>query len=102
MAIVTVLDENGQPMDLSNVQAWDGESSLVPPGNYTFEVAGVTQEQSNNGKPQLALDLTVVAAEGTEQYNGSKMKHWISLTAAAAGRLKNFLDAVGIVAGVKI
>lgn len=101
MAIVTVVDENNQPIDLNAAQAWDGESSMVPPGIYVFEIEGAAQEMSGAQppKPQLVLDLIVVAAEGTEQYNGSKMKHWVSLTAKAAGRLKNLLDAVGLVPG---
>lgn len=98
MAILTVVDENGQAVDLNAVAAWDGESSMLPPGNYTFEITGVEQGMSSSAqpKPQLTLDLQVVAAEGSDQYNGAKCKHRVPLTAKAAGRCKNLLDAVGL------
>jgi len=99
MARVTIVGEDGQPFDLSQAQPWDGESNGVPPGTYIFDIAGAAQEMSNNGKPQLVLDLIVVAGDGTEAYNGAKQKHWVPLTAKAAGRLKNLLDAVGLAVG---
>jgi len=99
MARLLVVDENNNPIDMAQVAAWDGESNGVPPGTYIFEIVGATQEMSNNQKPQLVLDLIVIAGDGTEAYNGAKQKHWTSLTAKAAGRLKNLLNAVGLVAG---
>jgi hypothetical protein len=51
---------------------------------------------SSTQKPQMELGLSVVQGATTEQHNGQPIKHWVSLTKAAAGRLRNFLDAVGL------
>lgn len=96
MARVQVLDENNQPVNLNNVEAWDGEGFHVTPGDYIFEVTSVVQTQSGTGKPQLELGLSIVQGLATEAHNGQNMKHWVSLTSAAAPRLRNFLNAIGL------
>jgi hypothetical protein len=98
MAIVSIQNADGTPFNLAEADAWDGEGGNFPiPGNYIFEITAAVQENSSQGKPQLMLDLVVVQGETTETENGKTMKHWVSLTAKAAGRLKNLLDACGIV-----
>lgn len=102
MAIVQIIGASGQAVDMSNVRAWDGESGgIQPPGWYDFTIDEVVQEASSQGNPQLVLSLTVLNGLETEINNGRQTKHWISLTEKAAGRLKNFLDAVGLVVGAE-
>jgi hypothetical protein len=91
------MDEHGQPIDLRNVQAWDGEAFSMTPGEYLFEVETATREQSSQQKPQLAFDLKVIQGLNTDVHNGGAMKHWISLAPKAAGRLVNFMNATGVV-----
>lgn len=95
MAIVSVINPDGTPVDFSQVTPWDGESGSLTPGNYIFEVTEVAQEMSSNNKPQLVLHLVVINGD-TQIHNGQNTMHWISLTAKAAGRYVNFLQAIGI------
>jgi len=98
MARVTILGPDNQPVDWSTVAAWDGEGGgRLTPGNYLFEVAGVAQEPASTGNLQLVIDLMVVQGLETEVHNGASTKHWLSLTPKAAGRVKQFLDAIGVV-----
>jgi hypothetical protein len=99
MAQVQILDENNNPVDLATVAAWNGESSMVSPGQYYFQVMEVVQEASSKGNPQLVISLQVIGGVESEAHNGAKMKHWISLTLKAAGRLVNFCNACGVVLG---
>lgn len=96
MARVQVLDENNAPLDLNTVAPWDGEGFFVTPGEYVFTIETATQTMSSSAKPQLELGLVIAQGLATEAHNGQNMKHWVSLTKAAAGRLRNFLDAIGL------
>jgi hypothetical protein len=97
MARVQIIDDaTGAPFDLNTVAPWDGEGFSVTPGEYVFTVESVFQGMSGNSKPQLELGLVIVQGLATEAHNGQQMKHWVSLTKAAAGRLRNFLDATGL------
>lgn len=96
MARVQVLDEQGAPFDLNQATAWDGEGFSMTPGDYVFAIESVTQGMSSNSKPQLELQLVVVQGLATEAHNEQKMKHWVSLTKAAASRLRCLLDAAGV------
>jgi hypothetical protein len=82
---------------LSKAEAWDGEQSMLPPGDYVFQIEGcaITNAKSS-GKPQLELDLVVVAGE-TETLNGATKKHWVSLSEKAVGRLRALTEAIGLV-----
>lgn len=93
MAIVAISDVN-----LNEVKPWNGEANILPPGDYIFEITDVEQKQSSKGNPQMELSLEVIAGVEpvTEQYNGAKSKHWLSLLPAAAGRVRNMIDACGI------
>jgi hypothetical protein len=100
MALVAVMGDNGQALDLSQTRAWDGESGgIQPPGWYTFQIEGCAQEPASTGNLQLVLDLLVLAGRETEVNNGRSTKHFVSLTAKSAGRLVNLLNAVGLVPG---
>ncbi len=96
MARVQVFDENGAPVDLNQVQPWDGEGFSITPGDYSFIVTKAAREMSRQQKPQLALELEVLSGAATEAHNGAAMHHWISLTSKAASRLRGFMDAVGL------
>ena len=98
MARVQVFDENNVVVDLNSVQPWDGEGFAITPGDYTFEVKTVLQTVSKQNKPQLKMELGVIAGEVTEAHNGATMRHWISLSPKAAPRLRAFMDAIGITA----
>jgi hypothetical protein len=93
-----IIEESGQPMDLATVKAWDGEFQGLTPGDYLFQVEEASQEASKTkGTPQLVVKCLVIQGFTTETHNGNKITHWVALTAKAAGRLKNFLDATGLV-----
>ena len=96
MARVQVLDENNTPLDLNTVAPWDGEGFHVTPGEYVFTIETATQTMSSSSKPQLELGLVIAQGLATEAHDGQNMKHWVSLTKAASGRLRNFMDATGL------
>ena len=99
MAIVSIIGSDGAPMNLGEVQAWNGVGGGLTPGNYIFEVEEVIQEAAkSSGNLQLVVTLRVLNGD-TEVHNGQTTKHWLSLTPKAAGRLKAFMDAVGLAPG---
>ena len=100
MARVTIVDENNQPIDPNTVTAWDGCGGMLPPGLYDFAVTNVELKQTSTGRPQIELDLTVIAGVDpvTDAYNGQTKKDWRLLggKSAVLGRLKSLLDACGV------
>lgn len=97
MSPITIIDESGAPVDLTQIPAWDGEGGgIQPPGWYSFEITDVALEQSSKGNPQLVLTLTVLSGDDTQDNNGRTTKHWVALTAKAAGRFVNMCNAVGL------
>jgi hypothetical protein len=106
MAVVTILGPDGAAVDTSQVQAWDGESGSLTPGNYIFAITEAVQEASaRKGTPQLKLTLEVINGD-TEVHNGQTAWHNLNLKGdnersarAAAGRMVNFMQAVGVEPG---
>ena len=85
-------------VNLNDTTAWDGEQSMLPPGEYLFEVVDCTiKPPKKEGQfAQLEFDLEVVAGADSDQSNGSQKKHWLSLSPKAAGRVRNMIDACGV------
>jgi hypothetical protein len=85
-------------VDLNKTNPWDGSTSMLPPGEYVFQVEEcvIVPPKKEGGHPQLEFDLTVQAGADSEQYNGTEKKHWLSLAPKAAGRVRNMLDACGV------
>lgn len=85
-------------VDLNQISPWDGGSSMLPPGEYVFEIAEcvVVPPKKADGSPQLEFDLVVQGGADSDQYNGIERKHWLSLAPKAAGRVRNMLDATGV------
>lgn len=48
-------------LDLTNVNAWGGESTHLPPGPYSFKIKAANIEAKSEGKNQLVLDNEVVS-----------------------------------------
>ena len=84
-----------QGVNLNETAPWDGEASVLPPGEYAFEVvdAIIKEAKTSEKFPSLVLDLVVTGGADSEQYNGVKRKHFVSLSPNAAGRLRNIIDA---------
>lgn len=85
-------------VNLHETTAWDGEQSMLPPGEYLFDVVDCTiKPPKKDGQfAQLEFDLEVVAGADSDQSNGTQKKHWLSLSPKAAGRVRNMIDACGV------
>jgi hypothetical protein len=84
--------------NLNETNPWDGEQTILPPGEYAFRVEDCTIKppKTADKQPQLEFDLIVIGGADTDQYNDSSKKHWLSLAPKAAGRVRNMLDACGV------
>jgi hypothetical protein len=76
-------------INLEGVEAWKG-GGLIPAGTHTVEITGVEEKTSSNGNPQLEVELRAVGGEA----DGAQLRDWLTLTAAASGRVRQFLEAV--------
>lgn len=82
-------------VDLSNVDAWGGESRPpLPPGDYIFTATHVEQKNAKtSGNPMIVVTFTV--DDESSEYNGFKVFNNYVLTQNAMGRLKQLMIAVG-------
>lgn len=76
-------------INLDGVDAWKG-GGLLPAGTHTVEIADATEKTSSNGNPQVEIELRAVGGE----CDGGTIRDWITLTAEAFGRVRQFLEAV--------
>lgn len=56
-------------MNLNEVDAWDGASSLIPAGNYELEIAKIEGGQSRAGNPKMVITYKVTEAHEEAEEN---------------------------------
>lgn len=61
----------------------------LPKGSYAVEIMKITEAQSSNGNPQMAVDYRVVDGP----YAETTFKDWVFKTQKAAWRLQQFFEA---------
>ena len=76
-------------INLQGVEAWKG-SGLLPPGTHTVEITSAQEKTSGGGKPQVEVELRAIGGE----FDGGTIRDWITITEAAFGRVRQFLEAV--------
>lgn len=80
--------------DLSEVNEWGGEQRPLPPqGDYTLLVTNVEQKNAkSSGNNMITVEFTI---QDEGEANGLKAWNNYVLTAAAMGRVKQLMIAVG-------
>lgn len=83
------------PMDLTEDRAWDGTTSLLPPGEYVVSVAEAAQTDTRNGGS--GIKVTFVVDDEASQHHGQKVFKTYSLKnePGPRSRLKALLLACG-------
>lgn len=83
-------------VDLSEVEAWGGESRPpLPPGDYIFEAISVKQQPAkSSGNPMIVVQFRVPDDVGSEYAGFSVFNNYV-LVPTAMGRLKQLMIAVG-------
>jgi hypothetical protein len=76
-------------IDLTNVEAWKG-GGILPPGTYSVEITSAEEKISGGGNPQVEVELRAIGGE----CDGGTIRDWITITEAAFGRIRQFLEAV--------
>jgi hypothetical protein len=66
---------------------------VVPDGEYLAQVASISKETSNAGNPMWVVDVEIIEPE---QYMGAQLRDWMALTPAAAWKVIDFLEALGV------
>lgn len=79
-------------LNLDEVQAWDGNYSMIAEGSYVFEISHAEQKTTSGGNPGLKFTFTVV---DDSPENGKTLTKTYSLKANVLGRLKAVLQAAG-------
>lgn len=74
---------------LDDVEAWKG-GGLLPPGSYVVEITNAEEKTSSGGNPQVEVELRAIGGP----CDGGTIRDWITLTAEAFGRVRQFLEAV--------
>lgn len=78
--------------NLADVEAWSG-GSLLPPGRHLCRVDSVDDSQLSPGQhPQIIVDLRCTNG----QHAGSTAKDWIVITEKTLGKVRQFLEALGM------
>jgi hypothetical protein len=88
-------------MNLNDVEAWDGKTSQVEPGEYIFEVEKVSVDQSKKGNPTLAVNFRIIS-DGAMK--GRPMRQSYALMADnefSRKRMKALVLALGVQLGEK-
>lgn len=81
-------------IDLTNVDAWGGESRpLVPPGDYKLVVVKAESKTSSGNNPMVVVEFEV--AEGEELAGAKAWNNYVLSTSAGQGRLKALMIACG-------
>lgn len=76
-------------ISLDGVEAWKG-GGILPPGTYTVEISSAEEKTSGGGNPQVEVELRAIGGE----CDGGTIRDWITITEAAFGRIRQFLEAV--------
>lgn len=90
----TYIDAN---LNDENLNAWDGSSSMIDPGEYLFEIVGADVGQSKKGNAQLEVKFKV--ADQNSPMHARECRAWYSLkldSTAARGRLLNLVKSAGV------
>jgi len=88
-------------LGLNEVDASDGSFTMVPPGDYVFQVEKVTGGQAKSGKPKMTLNIKVMEALDAEnaKFEGEMIVQSFSLSREKdfpRRRVKSLLEACGV------
>lgn len=75
-------------IDLSGVDAWKG-GGLLPPGKHHVEITNAIDDDSKSS-PRVEVELRAVGGPN----DGGTIRDWLTLSEAAFGRIRQFLEAV--------
>lgn len=76
-------------ISLDGVEAWKG-GGVLPPGTYSVEITSAEEKTSGGGNPQVEVELRAIGGE----FDGGTIRDWLTITEAAFGRIRQFLEAV--------
>ena len=72
--------------DMAAVEAWSARL-MLPVGRHTVSILEATEGESSGGHPQFELEF------GNDL---GTIRDWLTYTPNSAGKIRQFLDAVGI------
>lgn len=84
----------GISVNLDGVEAWGASAApaILPPGWHDVQIESAEDGSSSSNNPQVALQMSTFAGE----HVGYGVRDWLTLTPAALGRIRQFLEAVGV------
>lgn len=77
-------------VNMDGVEAWSG-GVILPPGEHHVEIDDANERTSAKNNPQVEVEMRAVGGAN----DGGKIRDWITLTPAAFGRVRQFLEATG-------
>jgi hypothetical protein len=78
--------------DIDQTEAWSAGGGLLPPGRHLCRIVDTEEGESSNGNPQMILTLEAIAGE----HVGGQIKDWIVVVPQTYGRVRQILDAAGL------
>lgn len=84
-------------LNLEDVNAWNGEYSMIAEGSYVFEISNVEQKPTSSGHPGLKFTFTVVD-DSSEKDKTLTKTYSLKNDPKVLGRFKAMLVAAGYTA----